>query len=540
MPAPARLLIPPRWSRATDGTRPLVPLWAATLLALGAGPVMDAGFPDGDWWPLTFLGIGMVLVTLVGRSAWASLLVGLLAGLSFYLVHIEWASLFLGPLPMTALSVLESLFFSVGSLAITLAYRWVPRVWPQTWGRLSLLPVVVGGLWTGREAIASVWPYGGFAWGRVALSQSQSPLAELFGWLGISGVSFVMVAFVAVCLECVRFADVTRLGRATIAVGVAAVLLLAPAWPTATDGTLRVLAVQGNGKAAYFDSREYGDLLRSQRDATRQFVGEKVDVVVWPEGSSDVNPLAYPEGARAFDDVSRTFDAPLVAGVITERDGELHNSSILWRAGEGALDIYDKRHPVPFGEYVPDRAFWRPFAPELIDLIGREYAPGTTDAVVDLGGVIAGLNICFDIVDDQLMTESVSEGAQVIFAQSNNADFGRTDESVQQLAIARIRAIELGRSVVVISTVGTSAIVRPDGSTLAQLPWYTAGAMLADVPLSTAVTPAVMGGRQIEWLVSGFGLAALVLAGAAARRSPVRPATRRTRAQNGTEKTATR
>jgi apolipoprotein N-acyltransferase len=173
---------------------------------------------------------------------------------------------------------------------------------------------------------------------------------------------------------------------------------------------------------------------------------------------------------------------------------------------------------VPFGEYIPDRAFWRPFAPELIDLVQREYTPGVTDSVFDLGDVIVGVNICFDIVDDQLMTESVEDGAQVIFAQSNNADFGRTDESVQQLAIARVRALELGRSVVNISTVGTSAIMLADGTTIAQLPWYTAGAMVVDVPTSSTVTPAVTLGRQVEWLVSGFGLAILVLAGALGRR----------------------
>ena len=43
------------------------------------------------------------------------------------------------------------------------------------------------------------------------------------------------------------------------------------------------------------------------------------------------------------------------------------------------------------------------------------------------------------------MTDMVRQGAQIVFAQTNNADFGRTDESVQQLAIARIRAIELAR-----------------------------------------------------------------------------------------------
>ncbi|MEP6479931.1 MAG: apolipoprotein N-acyltransferase, partial [Rhodoglobus sp.] len=184
---------------------PVLPLWAAIVVAAASGPILDAGFPDKYLWPLSFVGIGLVLVTLVGRRAGSALLVGFIAGAAFFFTHIAWASLFLGPLPMSALSVLEALFFALGSLAITLAYRWMPRAWPSRIGRLALLPVAIGGLWTAREAWASVWPYGGFSWGRAAFSQSDSPFSPLFAWLGVSGVTFVMVALVALVIELVRF-----------------------------------------------------------------------------------------------------------------------------------------------------------------------------------------------------------------------------------------------------------------------------------------------------------------------------------------------
>lgn len=494
-------------------TRPLLPLWAAVLVAAASGPILDAGFPDRDIWPLTFVGIALVLVSLVGRRAGGGFLVGLIAGLCFYLVHISWATEFLGDvLPMLALVTLEALFFAVGSMTITLAYRWLPRVWPGRLGALGLLPVVVAGLWTAREAIASVWPYGGFAWGRVALSQSQSPLSDLFGWIGVSGVSFVMVLVVAVAIEAARHTGMRGTARAGLAVATAAVVLVIPALPVVYDGSIRVAAVQGNGKAAYLDKREYGDLLRAQLDATMAIDDKTADVVLWPEGGTDVNPIQDENAALYFDWVSKDFGGvPFISGAITESGDDIYNSSILWEPGKGVVDIYNKRHPVPFGEYIPDRAFWRPFAPQLIDLVQREYSIGTTDAVFDLGNFTVGVNICFDIVDDALMTESVRDGAQIIFAQSNNADFGRSDESLQQLAIARIRAMELGRSVVNISTVGTSAIIVADGSTLTQLPWYTAGAMVENVPTSSVITPAVLIGRQIEWLVSFFALAVLLL-----------------------------
>jgi len=482
---------------------------------------MDSGFPDRDWWPMTFVGIAMVLVSVMGRRPRSALLVGFIAGMAFYLVHIEWASLFLGPVPMVALSFLESLFVALGALLISLAYRWCTSAWPTALGRLGLLPVVVGGLWTAREAISSVFPYGGFAWGRVALSQSESPFAGLFSWIGVSGVSFVMVALVVLAIEAVRMASLPRVLRLTVALAALAAVLIVPAFPVAISGSTSVAAVQGNGKAAYFDSRERGDLLAAQYDATEPLFAEDLDVdmVIWPEGASDINPLTEPYAAQVFDYVSEELDAPLIAGAITERGDKIFNTSLLWEAGEGATDYYDKKHPIPFGEYVPDREFWEPLAPDLIGLIGRDYTPGTTDTVFDIDGVIAGINICFDISDDAVMYDAVRDGAEILIAQTNNADFGKTDESLQQLAIARIRALELGRSVVNISTVGTSAIIAPDGSTIDQLTSYTAATMVADVPLSTTITPAFLLGRGIELLVSGLGLAALVIAGRTERKS---------------------
>lgn len=507
-----------RGLRSAPKTRAVLPLWAAMVVGVASGPVVDAGFPDKGFWPLTFIGIGLVLMCLIGRRNGSALLVGFSASLSFYLTQISWASLFLGPLPMAALSILESLFAALGGLAIALAYRWMPRVWPSVWGRIGLLPVVVAGLWTAREAWSAVWPYGGFSWGRAAMSQADSPFAPLFGWIGMSGVSFVMVLLIAVSLECARVAGAPRLARATVPVGVAAALLVIPAWQAPIDGSMRVAAVQGAGKAGYFDRSTANELLQAQLDATVPLFGEKVDLVLWPEGTTYADPTTDRYTGEVFDYVSDQMRAPLIAQGITNTGDKYYNTVMLWKSGQGALDLYNKKHPVPFGEYVPDRAFWRPFAPELIDLIGREYTPGTTDMVFDVNGVTVGVNICFDIVDDQLLTDSVEEGARVIFASSNNADFGMTDESAQQLAIARIRAMELGRSVVNISTVGLSAVIAPDGSIVQQLPWYTPGSMVQDVALSSAVTPAVAFGRELEWFVSALALASIVIAGISVRR----------------------
>jgi apolipoprotein N-acyltransferase len=497
----------------TAPTRPPVPLLAAVILAAASGPVLDAGFPDLGIWPLAFVGIGLILIVLVGRSAWGALLTGFVAGVSFYLVHVSWVSLYLGPVPWIALSVLESIFFALGALLITLAFRWIPIVWPTPLGRVGLLPFVVAGLWTAREALVSTWPYGGFAWGRVALSQSESPFAPLVAWVGLSGLSFLLVWIVAFLLQFLREPKVSVPSLRLLAPAAAvAVLLAMPAWPILERGTSTIAAVQGNAKAGYFDEREPGDILAAQASATLPLVGTPVDMIVWPENGSDLDPVAVPQAASVLDYLGAQTGAPIITGTIMERDGRYYNTSLLWKSGEGPVDYYDKRHPVPFGEYVPDREFWEPFAPDLIGLIAREYTPGTRDNVFDVNGVIAGISICFDIVDDALTREAVDRGAQMIIAQTNNADFGRTDENQQQLAIARLRAIEASRSIVNVSTVGTSQMIGPNGATLTEIPAYEPGHMVFDVPLVNGKTPAMTAGGQIETFVSFFGLGALIVA----------------------------
>jgi apolipoprotein N-acyltransferase len=181
-------------------------------------------------------------------------------------------------------------------------------------------------------------------------------------------------------------------------------------------------------------------------------------------------------------------------------------------------DQYDKIHPVPFAEYLPARDFFYPLAPALFDMVPRDYSFGTRDTVFELdtassGIATAGIAICYDIVDDEILWSMMRGGADVIFAPTNNADFGQTDQSVQQLAIARMRAIETGRSVVNISTVGTSAVMDPTGATLDRLATYTEGFMLLDVPLATHTTPASALERNLELLVIFFTLAGLGVAG---------------------------
>ena len=487
--------------------------WIAVAAAAIAGPILAAAFPDRGWWPLVFPGTALMVWSLRGRGVMGSLFVGIVGGFSFWGTHIFWLTIYLGPVPWLALSGLESIFFGVGCVLMALAWRYVPKLWPGTMGRLVLLPLVLGGLWTLRESITSVWPYGGFSWGRLAFSQSESPFASLTAWCGITGLSFILAVLSVILLQAVREVGVPGGLRGLVASAALFAVLALPAWPVVDGGTMRIAAIQGNADAGLFARHVAGQTLNDHLEETVPLFGTKVDAVVWPENASDINPLAAPTAARALDYISEGMNAPLITGTITtDAEGRTFNSVLQWEAGKGAVDQYDKIHPVPFAEYLPDRKFWYPFAPELFDLVPRDYSFGTRDNVFDINGVIAGVAICFDIVDDSLIAAMVSDGAQLILAPTNNADFGHSDENVQQLAIARLRAIETHRSVVQVSTVGVSAIIAPDGSTISRLDTFAPGAMVEDVPLSHVTTVATVLGRSVDWAVGSFALAALALA----------------------------
>ncbi|MEW1961692.1 apolipoprotein N-acyltransferase [Microbacterium sp. NPDC077644] len=498
--------------------RALLPLWAAVPVAALAGWLMDLAYPSVGAWILAFPAAGLLLLALIGRRFWAAMLVGLAYGAVFFFLLVSWTSRYLGVIPWAALASLEAALTAVAVTLITLAYRWIPRAFPGTLARLVLLPAVVGALWVLRELLLGSWPYTGFPWARLGMTQSESPLAALSSWVGVSGLSFLMVFAVAMLIESARLRLWRRPVRLIAPAVVLLVLFATPTFPTADAGTMRIGAVQGNGPTGYFDDREPYAVVQAQTDATQPLYGEDMDLLVWPEGGLGGDPFQDESLARRMTLIANRVDAPLLANAATARGDEFFNTSMLWQQDGTAEQTHDKRFPVPFGEYVPDREFYNAIVPDLIGLIGREYSHGTNAPLVEVDGVPVGLAICFDVIYDQVIAEGVSGGAQVLVFQTNNADFRGTDENLQQLAFARMRAIETGRSVVNISTVGTSQMITPSGRTIASLDADEAGALLENVELRSGLTAGVILGPWVQQVLLWGGLGALLVGWWRARR----------------------
>ena len=108
------------------------------------------------------------------------------------------------------------------------------------------------------------------------------------------------------------------------------------------------------------------------------------------------------------------------------------------------------------------RSFVRLFSSD-VDRVRRDFGPGHKVGVFDLAGTKVGLVTCFEAAFDDAVRDTVTHGAQLISVPSNNATFGRSEMTYQQLAMSRVRAVEHSRSVVVPVTSGVSAVIMPDG-----------------------------------------------------------------------------
>ena len=499
-------------------TSPLVKRLPIRLLmgVLGAGLAYFT-FPSFGIWGLMFPMLALIYLAARGLKFWSATLVGFVSGFTFFASQTSWLSMYLGPVPLIALSLLQgtifAAFFGFGAAVITRAAK-----------RLAGLPLALASagiaatFWVAREWFSGNHPYGGFPWARLVSSQTETPLSR-WVWLGGMPLADLLIVFVAVFALELLILRPTIKSLGIVAAAVTALYVVPIALPISAEpetGELTIASAQGNANAGLFSNRESGKILENHIAASRELLatGQPFDVMVWPENAVDLNLFGDPKNVQKIDSFAAELGKPLIFGTVTKRD-KLYNSSILWLPGKGMTDWYDKLKPVPFAEYVPDRDFWNALAPDLVGLLSYDFSPGSRDGLFEVAGAKLGTLICFEIAVDEVPPSLVNGGAEAILSQTNNADFGKSDEAYQQLAIARLRAIETGRSLVNISTVGPSAVYLADGTEVESLPAFSRGFMNTTVPLRVTKTPAMFTVQPLSyaaviiasilaiWLLSG-------------------------------------
>ena len=143
-------------------------LWRIPLTVLGSALALFA-FPTEGVWIVALLIPGLLFLATRGLGFWAASALGFIAGQIYYITHIEWLALYLGPVPLIALSTLMSFYFAAGVGATAWLYV---RMKPKGYGLLGFA-LGAASIWTLREWIGSNFPYGGFPWSRLGMTQAD-------------------------------------------------------------------------------------------------------------------------------------------------------------------------------------------------------------------------------------------------------------------------------------------------------------------------------------------------------------------------------
>ncbi|UTM39984.1 apolipoprotein N-acyltransferase (plasmid) [Rhodococcus pyridinivorans] len=477
-------------------------LWRCAA-AIVAGLGLYASFPPRTSWWLAPIAIAVLTAAVTHRSVKGGFGYGYLAGLGFFLPLLPWVGVYVGAMPWLALAAAQAVAVGAfGALTAVLSRR-------------PAAPLMIAGAWVVTEAVRARVPFGGFPWGRLAFGQAEGPLLPLASLAGAPGVSFT-VALAGTAL--VAGLGRVRAGRWRAARGcallAAAPLLLAPfaahrQTPNVPGSTVTVAAVQGNvprmglefnaQRRAVLDNHvAVTEQLAAAVTAGRQ---PRPQLVIWPENSSDIDPLRHRDARTAIDRAATAIGVPLLVGAVLDNgDGTSSNSALVWDPATGPGPQHVKRRLVPFGEYLP----LRPVIERLVPAAAQagNFVPGDGTGRIELNGVPVAVATCYEVAFDDAVTDSVRAGAQLITVPTNNATFGRTEMTYQQLAMSRVRAVEHGRSVVVAATSGVSALITPDGQVIEQSAMFTPDLLVGELPLSTELTWATRLGPWPETVLS--------------------------------------
>jgi apolipoprotein N-acyltransferase len=291
--------------------------------------------------------------------------------------------------------------------------------------------------------------------------------------------------------------------------------------PAATSaGSVKVGIVQGNipgrgieamGRARSVTNNHLSETIQLM---TKVRFGQEPqpDFLLWPENSTDIDPTVDPLTKQTVQAAAEVADRPILVGAVMQGPGydERQTAALWWDPVRGILARYVKQNLVPFGEWIPFRTELLPLIP-LLQQVGAQSIPGTRPGVLDVTAagkpIKIGDVICFELAYDQTIYRALTDGAQVMMVQSNNATYGGTGQIEQQFAITRARAMETRREIAVATTNSVSGFINRDGTVAIRTREFTAQSMVVEMPLRSALTPAI---RIAPWLERGLALVAVL------------------------------
>ncbi len=450
-----------------------------------SGLLLIVCFPTFDLYPVAWVALVPLLVSLWGNKPREAFITGMVMGVPYFFGTLYWISHsihYYGGIPFIPslffvflLSLYLSLF--TGTFALLFSVKITSTKLPA----LLLAPV----FWTTLEFIRS-YTLTGFPWSSLGYSQYGFLYGIQFADItGIYGVSFLVVAVNGAIADIViakrRSAKMPLFPRSHTLIGHAVFIFCLFSifsysyWrlhQQRPGDTVRVSLIQGNiEQDKKWEPAYQEEVTTIYKELTKEAVASSPSLIIWPETA-----LPYYFGydvarSDALVEFERHLDAYLLFGSVIvkkppadRKTAILTNSVVLLNRGGNISYIYDKIHLVPFGEYVPLRSILF-FIDKLVAGIG-DYERGDRIIKANTSFGSFGTFVCYEIIFPGLVRKFYSRDGDFIVTITNDAWFGKTTGPYQHFSMAVFRAIENRKPVLRAANTGISGYIDSSGRIL--------------------------------------------------------------------------
>lgn len=422
---------------------------------------------------------------------------GLALGFGYFAAHLSWL-IVVGTDAWLGLAFFCSIWWGFANLFANLKFD--SKYW-KYWFASS---------WSVFEIIRDHIPWGGFGWGQLGLLWIDSPISGLYASLGQIGMTWLTYFLIATFYKQIIRNNTLKLSSKvtrSISSSIALVLLanLSINWqPVSTDekDSITVAGIQG-GVEHYgigAGSDPYAILNRHiAQTLTNKTQVNASDLVIWPESSVDKDPNSDALTMEKLLKLDSEIIPPVLVGTtIYDENNFKSNSSQILDAG-GLKTVYEKRHLVPFGEFLPLRNLIENYT-DRASLLAHDFKPGSHPGILEIRDLQLAVLICFEVADESLALENI-ETKSAIIIPTNNATYQNLGQTEQQAVYSRIRAIETGRKVLSIATSGDSVVVSPTGLVEQRIKQNEIGVIQTEIFKTSGQTIAARIFYPIEFLI---------------------------------------
>ena len=478
-----------------------------TLVLVGS-LVMPWAFPATSIGWFAIAGLAALIAAVHRQRCSVATSMGLVFGLIWGIISLKWA-IVISPIAWIGLSAIMAFWSAVFAASTAIATR---RRW---W--VFVVPTV----WVATEQLRCLIPWGGFPWLRLAFVAGVDPLLPAAWLVSTAGVSWLIAAgsaavvYLAMAQGAVRsFLPLAAIVLVASSLVTSSLLIQRQARVTpAVIGYVQPSQTEDEIQDASKRSRLLEDTVQGLSSAGRQIQAiraQNSDIPAALALAEDALPGTVWADSAANSRLQSAVDSiesSVLAGfVVRTDDGRfLLNRAALWQsgrrtgAGDAKAQFYDKRHLVPFGEWVPFRDITESWVPRLA-WVQTDFVSGSKPGVfVTAEGLTIGTAICFETAYDDVTGDVAT--SDVLTVQTNNSAFLGTDQPAQQFAISKARAAEAGRPLVVAAATGVSGIVDSRGRVVPGT--MTAENLRAAVARKMFVggfdAPALMVGPYLRW-----------------------------------------